>query len=63
MGAKKENLKPGQTAPASGQYPIIGPRVATPVGTREKSEPDGDEVTELAGAVILSTCQAPLLRR
>jgi hypothetical protein len=26
MGAKKENLKPGQTAPASGQYPIIGPR-------------------------------------
>jgi hypothetical protein len=24
MGSK--NLKPGQTAPASGQYPIIGPR-------------------------------------
>jgi hypothetical protein len=26
MGAKNNNLKPGQTAPASGQYPVVGPR-------------------------------------
>jgi len=26
MSAKGGNLKPGQTSPASGQYPVIGPR-------------------------------------
>lgn len=26
MSTKNGNLKPGQKAPASGQYPVIGPR-------------------------------------
>jgi hypothetical protein len=26
MASKNKNLKPGQPAPSSGQYPIIGPR-------------------------------------
>ncbi|TGD85129.1 hypothetical protein BayCH28_22265 [Mycolicibacterium sp. CH28] len=49
MGANKnENLKPGNITPASGQYPVIGPRGGK----------TGDEVTSVKGNPLPPTPKA-----